>query len=210
MSIIRYFIYKSVKNMNVKELIKNIISPYYFFKTICLKLSLGKFKAFGKNNTFFNDSHFVGKENILIGSNNSFGPRIQLCVWTKYNGEESGYDSKIIIGDNNYFGGDCFISSYQSIIVKSGCCFGDNVYISDNLHGNPKDSKESSNIPPMERKLYSKGPIIIGDNVWIGRNVCVLGGVTIGNNAIVGANSVVTHDIEADSVYAGCPARRIR
>jgi len=58
--------------------------------------------------------------------------------------------------------------------------------------------------------LSSKGPIIIKKNVWIGDSVCILSGVIVGENAIIGANSVVTKDIPANSVVAGVPARVIR
>ena len=57
---------------------------------------------------------------------------------------------------------------------------------------------------------YTKGEIIIGNNVWLGDNVCVLPGVTIGDNVIVGANSVVTKDIETNTVAAGVPAKEIK
>lgn len=58
--------------------------------------------------------------------------------------------------------------------------------------------------------LYSKGNISIGNDVWIGANTVVLAPVTIGSGAVVGAGSVVTHDIEPYSIYAGNPARLIR
>ena len=53
-------------------------------------------------------------------------------------------------------------------------------------------------------------PINIGNNVWLGGNVSVLGGVTIGNNCVIGAGSVVTKDIPADSLAFGNPAVKIR
>lgn len=65
-------------------------------------------------------------------------------------------------------------------------------------------------IPYYERSMYSKGPVVIGNNVWLGNNVCVMPGVTIGDGAIIGANSVVTHDIPAYSVAAGIPAKVIK
>ena len=55
--------------------------------------------------------------------------------------------------------------------------------------------------------LCSKGPVVIEDNVWIGDKVTILGGVTIGDNAIIGANSVVTHDIPSNCMAAGMPAK---
>ncbi len=53
----------------------------------------------------------------------------------------------------------------------------------------------------------SKGPTRIGDNVWLGANVVVTSGVTIGERCVIGANSVVTHDLPAFSIAAGAPAR---
>lgn len=66
------------------------------------------------------------------------------------------------------------------------------------------------NCPPELRKLSSKGPVIIKDNVWIGDGVTILPGVTIGVNAIVGANSVVNKDIPDNAIAAGVPAKVIR
>ena len=63
---------------------------------------------------------------------------------------------------------------------------------------------------PAERRLFSKGPVIIEDDVWIGENVCVLPNVTIGHNSIVGANSVVTKNIPPYSVVVGNPARILK
>jgi acetyltransferase-like isoleucine patch superfamily enzyme len=56
----------------------------------------------------------------------------------------------------------------------------------------------------------SKGPTRIGANVWCGANVVVTSGVTIGERCVIGANSVVTHDVPAFSIAAGAPARVIR
>ena len=63
----------------------------------------------------------------------------------------------------------------------------------------------------MERRTHKvRGlPITIGEDCWLGANVTVLPGVTIGDRCIIGAGSVVTHDIPSDSIYAGNPARPI-
>ena len=57
--------------------------------------------------------------------------------------------------------------------------------------------------------LY-KGPTIVGNNVWLGRNVAVMPGVTVGDESVIGVNSVVTRDIPPNSFAAGSPARVIR
>lgn len=70
-------------------------------------------------------------------------------------------------------------------------------------------------VHPMDSSLriqnYVKGePITIGDNVWLGGHCTILPGITIGNNAIIGAGSVVTHDVPANAVVAGNPAQIIK
>lgn len=82
------------------------------------------------------------------------------------------------------------------------------VLITDNGHG--RSIAEESNIPPLKRKTFSKGPVIIGKNVWIGDKATVLPGVTIGDGAIIGANSVVTKDIPANSIAVGIPAKVVK
>ena len=59
---------------------------------------------------------------------------------------------------------------------------------------------------PLKREIFSKGPIRIGDNVWIGDEVTILSGVNIGNNSVIAANSVVTKDVPDDCYALGTPA----
>jgi len=65
-------------------------------------------------------------------------------------------------------------------------------------------------IPYVRDALTKKAPVVIEDEVWIGANVTILPGVTIGRSSIIGAGSVVTDDVQPFSVYAGVPARKIR
>lgn len=62
----------------------------------------------------------------------------------------------------------------------------------------------------MKREIVSKGPINIGDNVWIGDKVTILSGVNIGNNTVIAANTVVTKDVPSYSVIAGNPGKIIK
>ena len=82
------------------------------------------------------------------------------------------------------------------------------VTISDNNHGTT--DFDTLHEAPAIRKLYTKGPVIIGNNVWIGDKATILGGVTIGDGAVIAANSVVTKDVPAYSVVGGNPARVIK
>lgn len=102
-----------------------------------------------------------------------------------------------------------FYANHNLVILdEAPVVFGDNVFIAPNCGfytaGHPINAAERN------RGLEYARPITVGDNVWIGGNVCVLPGVTIGDNCVIGAGSVVTRDIPAGSVAAGNPCRVIR
>jgi acetyltransferase-like isoleucine patch superfamily enzyme len=63
--------------------------------------------------------------------------------------------------------------------------------------------------PIREQGIY-KRDVSVGHNVWIGYGACLLRGVTVGNNSVIGTNSVVNKDVPADAVVAGIPARVLR
>ncbi len=105
--------------------------------------------------------------------------------------------------------GENFSANYNLTILDVGkVTIGDNVMIAPNVSlytaGHP--------IHPASRDSgYEYGiPITVGNNVWIGGSVTVLPGVTIGDNCVIGAGSVVTRDIPENSVAAGNPCRMIR
>lgn len=94
----------------------------------------------------------------------------------------------------------------KKIQIGDGTLIASKVFISDHSHGK---THCIDNRIPYDRPLVSK-PVSIGNNCWIGDGACVLYGVTLGDNVIVGANSVVTHSFPSNSVIAGCPAKIIR
>jgi len=65
-------------------------------------------------------------------------------------------------------------------------------------------------LAPEERQTTYPAPIILGRNVWVGSNATILQGVTIGDNAVIGAGAVVTKDVEANTIVGGVPARFIK
>lgn len=167
-----------------------------------------KFNRIGKSPYVAKGCIIQGCKYISIGNNFHARENLMLQTWDSYQGVSTEYIPELEIGDDVTVMSNCQISCLRKVQIGSGCLFGDNVFISDNLHGS--NISEELGIPPLLRKLSSKGPIIIGDNVWIGRNVCVLPGVKIGNGVVIGANSVVTHDIPENSVAAGVPAKVIK
>ena len=107
---------------------------------------------------------------------------------------------RLEIGDRTMlnFGGDIGVT--RSVTIGRDCLIGTHAIILDNdFH----DALRRQDRPEAK-------PVRIGDRVWIGNRVIVLPGVTIGDDAVVGAGSVVTSDVAARSVVAGNPARVIR
>lgn len=142
-----------------------------------------------------------------IGKGTCFGKYVVLTAWDKY-GIEEIYTPKVTIGENCNFGDFLHLSCINKIKIGDNVLTGRWVTISDNGHG--ETDLETLKIPPLKRKLNSRGPVIIGENVWIGDKATILSGVTIGEGAVVAANSVVTKDVPPYSVAAGVPARIIK
>ena len=162
----------------------------------------------GKNPVFFGAANIRGGENISIGDCFEGGKRIFLQTWKYYRGQPTGTKPALMIGKKVSMMDDCHISCAGSITIGDGVLMGNNVFITDNFHG--RSDEAELNVPPLERKLYFKGPVVIGNNVWIGRNVCIMPKVTIGDGAVIGANAVVTKDVPAYCVAAGNPARVLK
>lgn len=144
--------------------------------------------------------------NIFIGSNFSALSRLRMETFEEYLGEK--FTPKILIGDNVAFNNDCHIGCINRVEIGNNVLGASRIYISDHYHGRI-ECADLEHIP-TERRLFSKGPVIIKENVWIGEGVAIMPGVTIGMNAIIGANSVVTKDIPANAVAAGSPAKVVR
>lgn len=145
-------------------------------------------------------------QNVRIGDGFHALSVLRLETFDEYLGER--FTPQIIIGDNVAFNNDCHIGCINRIEIGNNVLGASRIYITDHYHGRiePGDLE----LPPTRRPLYSKGPVVIEDNVWIGENVTILPGVTIGRNAIIGANTVVNRDVPPDAVVAGVPARIVK
>lgn len=175
-------------------------------KRIRTSILISQFHKVGKSPNFNFPIYTHGLANISIGDHFIGGERIKLRTYSDWRGTK--FAPSISIGNNVHIGTDCQLSTINEIIIEDGVLLASFVYISDISHG--KIDKEELPIPPLERPLYSKGPIRICKNVWIGEKASILPGVTIGEGSIIGANSVVTHDIPPFSIACGAPARIIR
>ena len=109
-------------------------------------------------------------------------------------------------GKKTTFGRDCFVNFGCTFLALGGITIEDDVFIGPHCVLATEYHPEN---PETRHSLLTK-PIVVKRNAWLGANVTVLAGVTIGENAIVAAGSVVTKDVPDNMIVAGSPARVIR
>lgn len=165
-----------------------------------------RFKTCGKKVLFESAFNVEGAEYISLGSNIRTKPRFHIAAIDKHNGLL--FSPEVIIEDNVSINYDVHIACINKVKIGEGTLLGSKIFITDHFHGDT--SFESLNISPSKRLLVSKGPVVIGKNVWIGEGVAIMPGVKIGDNSVIGANSVVTKNILPYSVAAGNPAKIIK
>jgi acetyltransferase-like isoleucine patch superfamily enzyme len=112
----------------------------------------------------------------------------------------SDFGKNITLGKRIFINSGCKFQDQGGVLIGDDCLIGHNTVLATLNH----------DLAPSRRADMHPAPIVIGRNVWIGANVTVLPGVTIGDNAVVAAASVVTKDVPENSVVVGAPARVVR
>jgi lipopolysaccharide O-acetyltransferase len=150
-----------------------------------------------------------GLAHMRIGKNFSAADNLWLEAVTSYAGQP--HTPQLLLGDDINLSSNVHIACLHCIHIGDGLLAGSNVLISDHTHGRYSGPSQSDpDTRPTQRPLHSTGEILIGRNVWLGDNVCVLAGAVIGNGAIIGANSVVRGPIPPATIAVGAPARVVR
>ena len=145
-----------------------------------------------------------------------FGKRLQLQIgkratvrfgrfsWIGDGSKIRCHEGVVEIGEKTVMGQECTISAYKRVRIGEQCVIADRAMFIDFDHG----------VVEVERPIRVQGiykrDCIVGSNVWIGYGACFLRGIRVGDNAIVGTNSVVTKDVPANAVVGGVPAKVIR
>lgn len=148
------------------------------------------------------------KKYIYIIENKSIKKRIGLC------GDNVRIHNsiEIIMPEFLKIGNNTSIAAFTTIFSTYGVTIGENCWISSNCGISSYNHVLNSTNRQKDSFLdkdYSK-PVSIGNNVWLGMNVVVLPGVTIGDNSVIGAGSVVTKNIPANELWFGNPAKFVK
>ena len=110
------------------------------------------------------------------------------------------FGKNIHVGKNVFINACCHFQDQGGITLGDDCLIGHNVVFATLNHF----------IEPTERASMHPAPIVLGKKVWVGSNSTILQGVTIGDNSIIAAGSVVTKDVPANTIVGGVPARILR
>lgn len=149
--------------------------------------------------------YFRGQSFIRFGKGFTSGVGLRIDAF----GSQS---NQVIFGGNVELGDYVHIGALESVTIGDNVLMASKVYISDHDHGLYQGRGDA--VSPAEqiqsKKPLQIAPVHIGNNVWLGENVCVLKGVHIGDNSIIGASSVVTKSIPANSIAIGAPARVVK
>jgi len=162
------------------------------------------FRSFGDHSAICAPvTALFGERYIEIGSHSIIGPYCSISAGVSPD-HDLGDRTVIRIGDRTVIGRNSSIAGHLDIELGDDIWTGPNVYITDENHG------YEDVLEPIGRQFSEPRKVVIGSGSWLGTNVTVLPGVTIGEHVAVGAGAVVTRDIPAFSVAVGNPARVIR
>ena len=159
--------------------------------------------------------NIVNPDRIFLGNDIYLGPNSLLIALTGYPGptmqhpEKKGmkqtFDSKISIGSRVTSTGQLQVAAMSEVTIEDDVMFATNVNITDGFHGYTRIDE-----PYKYQDIIRIQPITIKRGCWIGQNVVICPGVTIGEMTVVGANSVVTQSIPDRCIVVGAPAKIVK
>jgi len=130
--------------------------------------------------------------------------RLGRWSWIGHGTKVRAHEGEVSIGAKSVLGQECTISAFQHVSIGRECIVADRVMLIDFDHGVVEVER-----PIREQGIY-KRDVRVGNNAWIGYGACILRGVVVGDNCVVGTYSVVNKDVPENAIVAGVPAKLIR
>ncbi len=161
----------------------------------------GAFARLGSKTVLMYPLRLNGEKRIAIDDRVFIGPG----SWLQTLPDGNNNSIAVSIGEGTSIVGACVISAVRSVKLEENVLLARNVYISDHMH-----KYTDIETPVMAQGVDKIEPVLIRRGAWLGQNVVVCPGVTIGRGAVVGANSVVVQDIPDFCVAVGAPARVVK
>ena len=165
----------------------NIVKGFWLVRAV---LTRPFFKKMGRNCYIGRPVIISGKKHISIGDNVHIYPGMRLEAV----GTIDGITPEITIGNNVGIAQGAYIYCSEKVEIGDNVALGPYCMINDSSHGYGKSDRS------VDKQELQVAPIKIGDNSWIGFGAVILPGVTIGKHCVIGANSVVTHDLEDNTI----------
>jgi acetyltransferase-like isoleucine patch superfamily enzyme len=160
-----------------------------------LHVELARREAFARGVLHGNVLQMLREGRLELGPHVHFEPGVWLTSDT----------GRITIGGGSLLNLDVMVAAVASVTIGEHCMLANGCLVTDGDH-----RFDDPDRPVPWQGFTTKGPVTIGDNVWLGAHVVVTSGVTIGRRAVIGANSVVVDDVPEFTIAAGAPARPIR
>jgi peptidoglycan/LPS O-acetylase OafA/YrhL/acetyltransferase-like isoleucine patch superfamily enzyme len=205
-SLLKFVKYTSMKYFIAKAIVRMVQKADLFYARLNVRRLRHELKHLGKNAIIENPASFMNPQHISIGDNFTARAGAKVRAYTSY--EEDQYTPVLNIGNGVHLAADVTINCVNRITIGDNSGLGAGSKVMDHAHGLADYSDLDQRL--LDRRLSTKGPVTIGRNCYIGAQVVILAGVEIGDNVIVGSNSVVTRSIPANCIAAGTPARVIR
>lgn len=146
------------------------------------------------------DNQFLGLPDIEGTGRIRFG---RGCRIYKHVRLETREDGEIVIGDHVVLSPGTVVVAHARVTIDDYVMVGEYCSIRDQDH-------RMDAPPPLREAGYVSSPVVIGRDAWLGRGTAVLKGVTIGDGAVIGCNSIVTRDVPAGEIWVGSPARFLK
>ena len=160
-----------------------------------LTLELARRESFARGVVHGNALQMLREGRLELGAHVLFEPGVWLT-------SDTGH---IAIGGGSLLNLDVMVAAVERVEIGAHCMLANGCLITDANH-----RFDDPDRPVPWQGFTTKGPTVLGDNVWLGANVVVTTGVTIGRRSVIGANSVVTESIPEFSIAAGAPAQVLR